>query len=65
MVRIEKVIKKKGDKLYVKGKVMIICLMARYIGNISLYRMSCYQAPDNGRNKIKIELDLYSYATKP
>ena len=32
--RIEKVIKRKGDKLYVNGKVMIICLIVGLIKDL-------------------------------
>ena len=49
--RIEKVIKRKGNKLYLNGKVMIILLIAGLIKKIS-------------KHKIKVELKLENYATK-
>ena len=45
---------------------MIIRLIAWKIKKISLYKMVYYSEPDNyGRTKIKVELDLSNYATKP
>ena len=63
--RKEKVIKKKGNKLYVNGKVIIIYLIAGLIKKI-LHKMSQYfPKPYNhfGGN-VKAELDLSNYATK-
>ena len=45
---------------------MIIRSIARKIKKISLYKMVYYSEPHNyGRTKIKVELDLSNYATKP
>ena len=45
---------------------MIIRLIAWKIKKMSLYKMVYYSEPDNyGRTKIKVELDLSNYATKP
>ena len=47
------------------GKFMIICLIAGYIKEISLYKLSCFRESDScNRNRIKVELDLSNYAKK-
>ena len=63
-LRIEKVIKKKGDKLYVKWKGYDSSFNS-WIDKKRSYRMSRYFLPyvNSGIN-IKAELDLSSYATK-
>ena len=71
--RIEKVIKRKGDKIYVKWKGYDISFNS-WIDEASLikkkiekrtYKMSQYFPPFiNSREKIKVELDLSNYATK-
>ena len=62
--RIEKVIKRKGNKLYVKRKGYNN-LFNSWIDKKKIYKMSQYFPPyrSSGRN-IKAELDLSSYATK-
>ena len=61
--RVEEVIKKMINYM-LSGKVMIIRLIARLMKKISLYKMSYYPGPSSHRrNKIKVELDLSSYAT--
>ena len=63
--RIEKVIKKKVDKLYVKGRVMIIRSIVGLIKK-TLYKMSQYfpkpYEPFGG--DINVKVDLSNYATK-
>ena len=59
--RIEKVIKRKGNKLYVKWKGYDNSFNS-WIDKKTSYKMSQY-FPSFGRN-IKVELDLSSYATK-
>ena len=63
--RVEKVIKRKGDKLNVKWKVMIILLTVGLIKKI-LYKMSQYfrkpYEPFGGN--INVKVDLSNYATK-
>ena len=63
--RKEKVIKKKGNKLYVNGKVIIIHLIAGLIKKI-LHKMSQYFPKPYNRfgGNVKAELDLSNYATK-
>ena len=70
--RIEKVIRRKGDKLYVKWKGYNNSFNSR-IDKASLvqrtqkrsYKVSTYYPPYKSSNKnIKVELDLTNYATK-
>ena len=63
--RIEKVIKRKGDKLYVNGRVMIILLIAGLIKKI-LYKMSQYfpKPYELFSGNINVKVDLFNYATK-
>ena len=57
--RIEKVIKKKGDKLYTKWKGCGNSLNSWTDKKKLLHKMSYYSEPDSyGRNNIKIALDL-------
>ena len=45
--------------------IIIIRLIAIQVKNISFYKMNHYTEPDSqGRNKIKVQLDLSNYATK-
>ena len=62
--RIEKVIKRKGNKLYVKWKGYNNSFYS-WIDKKRSYRMNQYFPAyrSSGRN-IKVELDLSSYATK-
>ena len=63
--RVEKVINRKGDKLYVKWKATIILLIVRSIKNILLYKISYFPEPyTRSKNQIKLVLDLSNYATK-
>ena len=62
--RVEKVIKRKGDKLYVKWKATIILLIVRSIKNILLYKISYFPFISRSKNQIKLVLDLSNYATK-
>ena len=69
--KIEKVINKKGDKLYIKwtnyissGKVMIICIIDLICLRYHYYVISCYPEPSYIKRKIKVELDLSNYGTK-
>ena len=63
--RIEKFIKKKGNKLYVKWKVMIIHLIAGLIKKTT-YKMSQYFPKPYGPfgRDINVKIDLSNYATK-
>ena len=63
--RKEKVIKKKGNELYVNGKVIIIHLIAGLIKKI-LHNMSQYFPKPYNRfgGNVKAELDLSNYAIK-
>ena len=64
-IRDEILIKRKGDKLYVKWKVLTIHLIVGLIKNILLYKMSYFPvACTRSKNKIKVELDLSHYTTK-
>ena len=46
------------------GKVMIINLIVELITNILLYKMSYFLNHMPAIKKIKVELDLFTYATK-
>ena len=64
--RIGKVIRKKGDKLYVKWKVYDN-LFKIWIGKkkILLYKMSYFQETySHSKNKIKVKYDFSNYITK-
>ena len=62
--RIEKVIKRKGDKLYVKWKGYYSSFSSwidkKYIVQMSEY----FPEPKSFRRKVKVELDLSNYVTK-
>ena len=63
--RVTRVIKKKGNKLYVKQKVYGNSFSSWLDKKASLYKMSYYLEPDcHSRSKTKVELDLSNYATK-
>ena len=63
--RIEKVLKKKGDKLYVKGRVMIILLIVGLIKK-TLYKMNQnFPRPyEPFGGDFNVTVDLSNYATK-
>ena len=62
--RIEKVIKRKGDKMYVKWKGYDNSFNS-WIDKKTSYKMSKYFPPyNNSSENIKVELDLSNYATK-
>ena len=63
--RIEKFIKKKGNKLYVKWKVMIIHLIAGLIKKTTYKMIQYFPKPYGpfGRD-INVKIDLSNYATK-
>ena len=62
--RIEKVIKRKGDKIYVKWKGYDSSFNS-WIDKKRSYKMSKYFPPyNNSSENIKVELDLSNYATK-
>ena len=61
--RIEKVIRQKGDKLYVKWKGYDNSFNS-WIDKKRYYKMSYYPPYRNSRNNIKVELNLANYATK-
>ena len=62
--RIEKVIKRKGDKMFVKWKGYDNSFNS-WIDKKRSYKMSQYFPPYNNSNEnIKVELDLSNYATK-
>ena len=64
-IRIENVIKRKSDEMFVKWKDMIIHLIVGLIKKISLYKMSYFSEQYTpSKNKIKLELHLSNYATK-
>ena len=53
------------DKLYVKWKAYMICLTAGLIKKTFFYKMSYFPEPyTRGKNKIKVKLNLFNYATK-
>ena len=57
--RIEKVIKRKVDKLYVKWNAMVILVIVGSIKKILLYKTSYFPEPyTRSKNKIKAELYL-------
>ena len=61
-IRVEKVIKRKCDKLYVKLKGFDNIGL---IKKIALCKMSCFPEPYTcTKNKIKVKLDISNYATK-
>ena len=61
----DKVIRKNGDKLYVKWKGNHNSFNIGFIEKISLYKMSYFPEPYTcSKNKIKCELDLSNHATK-
>ena len=63
-LRVKKVIKRKGDKLYISWKVYDNSVNSLR-KKILFYKMSCFSEPfQHAINKIKIELDLDNYATK-
>ena len=58
-------IKRKGDKIYVKSKGYDNFLIVGLIKKISLYKMSYFSEPYTYSNKkLKFELDLANYVTK-
>ena len=62
---IEKIIKRKGDKLYVNGKAMIIQLITGLIKKI-LYKISQYfpKPYEPFEGDINVKVNLSNYATK-
>ena len=63
--RIEKLIKKEGDKQIVNWKRYNNSFNSWIDKKIPKYEMSYYPEPDSqGRNKSKVELDFPNYATK-
>ena len=63
--RTEKVIKKKGNELYVKWKGFDNSLNSWiYTKRHHYVEMSYYAEPSHSRNKVKVELDLPNYAIK-
>ena len=64
--RVEKVIKKKDDKLHVKWKGYDDSLTVGLMKRILLYKMSCFPEPySRNENKTnKTEANLSSYAAK-
>ena len=63
-LRVKKVIKRKGDKLYISWKVYDNSVNSLR-KKILFYKISCFSEPfQHAINKIKIELDLDNYATK-
>ena len=63
--RIEKVIKKKDNKLYIKWKVYDSSFNNWVVKKILLYKMSYFPEPcSDSKNKIKVKLDLSNSATK-
>ena len=66
-IRIEKVIKRKGNKIYVKWKGYDNSINSWIDKNVEKrpYKMSKYFPPyNNSSENIKVELDLSNYATK-
>ena len=62
--RVEKVIERKGDKLYVKWKGYYNLFNTWIDKNISLRKMSYFPEPDTrSKSNMKFESDLSSYAT--
>ena len=64
--RIAKVIKRKGDKLYVKWKGYDNSFNKRIAKKNALYKMSQYflKPYDRSGGNVKVELDLSNYAIK-
>ena len=46
------------------GKVLIIHLIVGLMKVILLYKVSHFPEPTHSKNKLKIDLNLFSYATK-
>ena len=64
-VRVEKVIRRKGGKLYIKWKVYDNSLTVGLIKDIVLYKMSCFLEPyTHSKNKVAVKLDLSYYTRK-
>ena len=61
--RIEKVIKRKGNKLYVKWKGYSNSFNS-WIDKKDLIKSQCFPPYRSSGSNIKVELDLSSYATK-
>ena len=65
--RVEKVIRRKGDKRYVKWKgCVVIRLIVRLIKKMLLYEIGQYFPKTYKRfgKNVKVKLDLFNYATK-
>ena len=62
--RVEKVMKRKCDKLYVKRKGYIILLTIGLIRKDIVYMSEYFSEPKSFGRKVKVELDLYNYTTK-
>ena len=61
---VEKVIKKKGDKLYVKWKDYDSSFNS-WVDKIGIVKMSeCFLEPKSSGGRVKFELDLSNYTTK-
>ena len=61
--RVKKVIKKTACKLYIKCRGYGNLFNSWIDKNTLLYKMSYYLEPDdNSRNKMKVQLDLFTYA---
>ena len=64
-VRVEKVIRRKGGKLYVKWKGCDNSLTVGLIKDIVLYKMSSFLEPYTpSKNQVAVKLDLSYYARK-
>ena len=62
--RVEKVIKKTGDKLYVKWKGYDSSFNSWIDKKDIVYMSEYFPEPKSLRGRVKVELDLSNYATK-
>ena len=63
--RIEKIIRRKGDRLSIKWKGYDNSLTVGLIKKIFLYKMSYFQTPcPRSKDKIKVEIDFSNYAAQ-
>ena len=63
-IRVEKIIRRKGEKLYVKWKVVIVLLTVGYIKKETVWMSKYFSEPKSSGRRVKVKLDLPNYATK-
>ena len=60
--RVEKVIKKKGDKLYAKCKGYNISFNSWVVKKDIIQTIECFSEPKSSGGRVKVELDLFDYS---